>query len=148
MTARISTGLANKMMATGSFKATMALGFIDIYSGPQPASADAAATGTKLVTLFSDGVSVGLSLESTAVDGVLAKLATETWSGTAIASGNAGWFRFREASDSGVAASATAARFDGAIATSGAEMNLGTVFLALDAPFTLKTAVFTMPKAA
>ena len=32
MTARLSTGLVNKMMDSASFKAAFALGFIDIYS--------------------------------------------------------------------------------------------------------------------
>ncbi len=49
MAIRLSTGLVNKMLAEGSFKSIFANGVIDIYTGSQPASADTAATGTKLV---------------------------------------------------------------------------------------------------
>ena len=51
MSLTLSTGLANKLLDTGSLKTVMtgAGGFqIDIYSGSKPATADAAETGTLL----------------------------------------------------------------------------------------------------
>lgn len=51
MATRLSTALVNKMMAEGSFKDALANAVIDIYSGTQPASGDAAATGTLLVSV-------------------------------------------------------------------------------------------------
>jgi len=71
MPLRLSTGLVNKLMDTGSFKTLFAASFIDIYTGTQPTSADDGATGTKLVTIYSDGTSTGVSFEATATDGQL-----------------------------------------------------------------------------
>jgi hypothetical protein len=146
MTTRNSTGLVNKLLVTGSFKATMALGFIRIYSGSQPSSADAAPTGTLLCILYSNGTSAGLSLETAAVAGVLTKETTETWSGTILADGTAGWYRFHAVGDTG-ALSTTEARQDGAIATSGAQMNLSTLALKAGATLTVgdDDAAFTLP---
>ncbi len=145
MALRLSTGLVNKLMDTGSFKATFALGFIDIYTGTQPAAADDAPTGTKLVTIYSDGTTTGITFEASATDGTLEKNASETWSGTAIATGTAGWFRLRAAGDTG-ASSTTQARVDGAVSTSGAQMNLGSLSITSGAPFVLSAGSFTLPK--
>lgn len=146
MAARLSTGLTNKLMSVASFRAIFALGFIDIYSGTQPLSADDVPTGTKLVTLYSNGSSVGLNWEPSAVNGALSKLGSESWSGTVLTDGVAGWFRLREASDAGTAASVTAARYDGSIATAGGQMNLGSLSLVTGAPFIIASASFTLPK--
>ncbi len=146
MTARLSTGLVNKMLDTGAFRTIFALGFIDIYSGAQPATADAAATGTKLATIYSNGSSVGLSWEAAAVGGSIAKAVGETWSQTsATASGTAGWFRVRGAAADTGALSTTLPRYDGAIATSGGEMNLASLTITAGSPFIIDTAVFTLP---
>lgn len=51
MTMRLSTGLRNFLNKEGSFDDAMRNGWIEIYSGAQPASADAAATGTLLCTI-------------------------------------------------------------------------------------------------
>ena len=80
------------------------------------------------------------------VAGVLTKLAADTWSGNAIADGTAGWFRLREAGDSGLASSTTAARLDGSIATSGGDMNLGSLTISNGAPFVVPAASFTLPQ--
>lgn len=146
MASRLSTGLVNKMMDTGSFKTIFTAGFLDVYTGTQPASADDAPSGTKLVTVYSDGTATGLHFASASVNGSLAKLSSETWSGTILNTGTAGWFRLREASDPGTAASTTACRYDGSIATSGAQMNLGALTLTQGAPFVLTAANFTLPQ--
>lgn len=51
MTLRLSTKLCNNLAGTTGFAATFANGVIDVYTGTQPASADAAATGTLLGTI-------------------------------------------------------------------------------------------------
>lgn len=146
---RLSTGCVNKLMGVNPFKTIFAACFIDVYSGSQPASADDVPNGTKLVTVYSDGVATGLSFEAAASDGVLEKDAGQTWSAAAIlASGQAGWFRMREAGDPGTGASTTAARVDGSCGTAGADMILGSVNLVQNAPFVLPAASFTLPKTA
>lgn len=151
MPLRLSTGLVNKLMDTGSFKSVFNLSFIDIYTGTQPAAADDAPTGTLLVTISNGGGGTGLTFETNATDGQLEKTANETWTGTAGSAGftsgtqTAGWFRLRAAGDTGVL-STTQARVDGAIATSGAQMNLGNLTITHGAPFVLSSASFTLPK--
>lgn len=53
MTLRLSTGLRNAALAHGSVKDILSNGCLYIYSGSQPASADAAPTGTLLCTITS-----------------------------------------------------------------------------------------------
>lgn len=147
MALRLSPGTVNTLLGVKAFNAIFAGGFLDIYSGPQPSSAGDAASGTKLCTLYSDGQALGIHFEAAAVNGTISKDHTETWSGTMLANGTAGWFRLREATDSGVNASQSACRIDGAIATSGAQMNLGVLTFTQGAPFVVTSANFTLPTA-
>lgn len=50
MTLRLSSGLRNFLNETGSLKQALANGTIKVYDGSQPATADAATTGTLLCT--------------------------------------------------------------------------------------------------
>lgn len=150
MAIRLSTGLINATMATSSFKSALegASGFlIDIYSGTQPANPDTAASGTLLVTVSLGGTGSGMHFEDAAVAGVLLKDAAETWSGEAVATGTAGWWRLRRTSDTGTGASTTASRMDGSIGTSGADMNQGTLTVTTGAPFLIPTAEYILPAA-
>ena len=128
-----STGLRNKVLDTGSIKSVLAGGFIHVYSstiGNIPATADAAidpGVHTKLLTVYGDGISAGLNL-GTASGGAIGKAAGETWAGTVLATGNAVFFRFVAASDTG-AASTTQARLQGRVGVSGAELNISSLAL-------------------
>lgn len=51
MALRISTGLRDFLNSGGSFKQAFSGGRMEIYTGTQPTSADAAATGTPLMTI-------------------------------------------------------------------------------------------------
>lgn len=262
MAVRLSTALVNKLMDTGSFKDIFANGVIDIWSGTQPATADAAATGTLLCTVskssgawtqetkaqatitYSGTISGSISAVTvnsldilgatitpitdatttaalvaaainnnpknllftatsalgvvtiTAVNGLgtlpngwvvagtvgtitaaytnvgsggaatagvnaangitfgnaatgaLSKATSETWSGNCVADGTAGWFRLRASGDAGTALDSGLVypRFDGSIATSGAQMNLGSLTLTNTAPFIIPVAAFTLPQ--
>ena len=148
MAVRLSTGLRNKMLDGGSgggFKGALALGFINIYSGPQPLTADTGATGTLLGTVSIGGLGVtGLTFDA-ATGGVSSKAAAETWMFTGAATGTAGWFRFYAAGDTPANASSTAARLDGAISTSAADLNLANVSVSTGAPNTIDVFSFTLP---
>lgn len=255
MALKLSTGLVNKLMTTGSFKSVLANCVIEIYSGSQPADADTAVSGTLLVTLTKSGgaftgetkavgsltiagasgsvdtvtvnsvdilggsvafvtninatatavaAAINANPKNTMFDasttgssgvitltareglgslpntwnvsgtyttitggtyvamtggvnatnglkwgtvsgGVLSKDATETWSGDAVATGTAGWFRIRGSGDTGGSSTALP-RVDGAIATSGAQMNLGSLSITSGAPFVVPTGSITFPK--
>lgn len=254
MTLRLSTALRNHVLAGGSIKDTLSGGKILIYSGAQPASADAAPTGTLLATITAnssahtaevqatgtltligsagsvDGVTVNsvpvldaavaydtsLTVTAAAVAaainnsasnpeytatssgavitikakrgsgagangfviaptlttltssvtafaggvtavnglkfgvaaaGVLPKLAAQTWSGTAGASGTAGWFRFVGAvADSGLIDTAEAEiRLDGSVSTSGAQLNMSSTTVTAAATQTIASFPITLP---
>jgi hypothetical protein len=118
-------------------------GFIKIYTGSQPSSADAAPTGTLLCTYYSDGAAAGLEFDD-AVSGVIAKKSSETWSGQGVATGTAGWFRLQAPGDS-EAYSTTDERIDGAIATSGAELNFSSTSIVTSAMQTISSFQLTWP---
>lgn len=145
MALKLSTGCAKKMLDTGSFKTVFNLCKINIYSGSQPATPDSAATGTLLCTITVSGGGTGLTWNAAAVANAIDKNSGETWSGTVLADGTAGWFRAYEAGGTPAGASTTEARFDGSVATSGADMNLGTLTLSTGATFTLTAGTFTIP---
>jgi hypothetical protein len=119
--------------------------FINVYSGTQPTSADDAPSGTLLCTFYSDGAATGLEFDD-AASGVISKKSTETWSGTAVASGTAGWFRLYQAGDGG-ASSTTDCRLDGACATSGGQLNMSSLSISSGAVQTISTFQITQPAA-
>lgn len=134
MAIRLSEALRNHMLETGSVEAALATGFLIIYSGSQPASADDAATGTRLATIAVDDGATGLTFDPIVTAGTLPKAAAETWSGTAAATGTAGWFRFNELSTNKAGTETAAATggvsnmaMDGSIAVTGGDINMSNV---------------------
>jgi hypothetical protein len=123
---------------------------IEIYSGSQPADADQAETGTKLLRItasggaFTPGVAAnGLSFGDPA-GGVIAKATGETWVGAGIASGVAGWFRcYSNIYKTGQSTSAV--RFDGSVGTSGSQLNLSTTSIVQNQNTTIDTFQLTFP---
>lgn len=81
--------------------------------------------------------------------GVIVKLPTETWSGLAAATGVPGYFRFEAAvSDAGALDSSEAImRMDGAIGTSGAELNMGTLSVTSGVTQTIDSFSVELPTA-
>lgn len=144
MTYKVSTGLRNHMLVTGSLKNALDLGFIKIYTGAPPASADDAVTGTLLCTVSVTGGGTGLSLDTSAVDGVVSKPAAVVWKGTNAATGTAGYYRHVAVGDTGVS-SATEKRVQGAISASGAEMNFSSVALVSGAEQTIDFYSIALP---
>lgn len=146
MALTLSTGCAKKLMDTGSFDSVFALCKINIYSGSKPTTPDDVPNGTLLVTVSNAGTATGLTWEAAAPNGVCSKATAETWSGTIAATGTAGWFRIWETGDTPANSSTTAARIDGTISTSGADMNLGSLTFTATAPFVMTAAAVTLPK--
>lgn len=144
---KTSTGLRNHMLAVGSAKAALNGGFIHIFEGPEPASADAAivpATHKLLCTIFSDGTSAGLTLAATAADGFIDKSSTETWSGTVAETGTAKFFRHVGSADTG-ALSTTQPRLQGTVARAGAELNISSADLVAGAPQSVNFYTLQLP---
>ncbi|MES2347026.1 MAG: hypothetical protein V4641_05580 [Pseudomonadota bacterium] len=120
MTVQFSTGLLTHNAVTGSKKAALDGGFLFYFSGPVPASADAAVDGTTvmLAKISLTGGATGLTFEATAPGGILSKTAAEAWQCTsAAATGTATFFRFCDSADAGTALSTTAKRIQGTLGT-------------------------------
>lgn len=126
MTLRVSTGLRDAMLATGSFKDTMDGGYIRIYSGTPPTEADnaigSAGSNTLLCEISVDGDGDGLNMETSPSNGVLGKASAETWQGTVLASGVATFYRHVASGDDG-SSSSSAPRIQGEVAEANSEMN-------------------------
>ena len=125
---------------------------IDIYSGSQPATADAAETGTKLVSITLDSgafvagaAANGLNFGAVA-SGVLAKETGQTWSGVGLATGTAGWFRIYDNTYQD-GASTSEIRIDGAVATSGSQFNMSSTAVVTGATTTVDSVALTQPAA-
>ena len=145
MTMKLSTGLRTKMLnggATGGIKGALSGGKINIYSGPQPLSADTAATGTLLATVSAGGA--GLTFDE-AIAASISKAAAEDWEFTGLSNGTAGWFRFFPAGGDPSATSATEARIDGSIANAGGDMRVATVSIVTGAPNAVHIFKLTIP---
>lgn len=138
MAQKMSTGLCDDLLDANPLKTIFNLGFIKVYSGTPPATADAAIGGgnTLLCTVSNNSTGTGLTFEASASGGVLAKNSGETWSGVNAASGTATFYRLVSASDTG-ASSTTEQRVQGTIGTGGADMNVGSTSLTSSATFTV-----------
>lgn len=149
MTIRLSTGLRNAMLdggASGGIKGSFNLGFMGILTGSQPATADAAATGTLLGTVSVNGGGTGITFDAAAA-GVISKAAAEAWKFTGLAAGTPGWFRLYAAGDTITNLSTTAKRLDGAIGNSGADLNLSNLNVQVGQVNSVDTFTVTMPAA-
>ena len=149
MTIRLSTGLRNALLdggASGGIKGSFNLGFMAILTGTQPTSADTGTTGTLLGTVSVSGGGTGVTFDSAAA-GVISKAAAETWRFTGLTDGVAGHFRLYAAGDTITSTSTTAKRLDGAIGTSGADLNLSNLNVTTGQVNTVDTFTITMPGA-
>lgn len=119
---KFSTGLRNGILVTGSVKSQLDGGTIKVFNATSiPADADAAETGTLLLTISLTGTGSGLVFDTTATGGVIGIPSGAVWKGTNVASGTANYFRWVPAGDTG-AASTTAKRIQGTIGIANADM--------------------------
>lgn len=142
---KISTGLAKAMLDTGSLKTNLTGMKLKIYSGTEPATADASIGAAVLLVTISDAGGAGaLSFEAAAVGNVIEKLSSQTWSGTNAASGTASFCRLELAADTG-AASSTEIRVQGDVGIAGKFLNLSSVSLTAAAVQVVDYLSITMP---
>ena len=149
MTVRLSSQLRTNLAGALGFAATFANGIIEVRTGAQPASANAATTGTLLGTItLNSGAFVagsptnGLTFAA-ATGGSVSK--SGVWSFNGIAAGTAGWFRLKGNALDNDALSTTLPRLDGSIAVSGADMNLSNISIAIGAPTTVDSFSWLQP---
>lgn len=150
MALHFSTGLIQGILNASGIKEQLADGVIRVYTGAQPANADAAVAGTLLIqyTLSSGAWTAGTATNGLEFDapvaGVLSKAAAETWSGVGVATGTAGWFRFvGNATDAG-GSSTTLPRIDGSVGAGSGDLALSNTSITTGAPNTIDTFSITM----
>jgi hypothetical protein len=120
-------------------------------TGVNPNGFAVAATSTTITTSVANmaGGVAGVNglLFGAAASAVLSKLSSQSWTGVNGVSGTAGWYRmYGSVADTGGTDSATKYnREDGAIATSGAELNLSSTALSATATTTISTWTRTLP---
>ena len=144
----------------GSIADLMKYGVIRIFSGPQPASADDTEQGAMLVEItqssgaFEFGTETNGLVMGNVTSHALKRETGEVWSGTAEATGKAGWFRFYAntmatggGSEEPIGASTSAIRFDGFIATSGAQLNMSNTVVTAGGTVTIDSVALTQPGA-
>ena len=76
--------------------------------------------------------------------GILQKAAALVWSGLAVATGTAGWFRIKGSVTDADGSSTTDIRLDGTIGVTGADFNMGSTTITSGATTTLDSASFTV----
>lgn len=107
-------------------------GYVQIRTGSAPASPQAPATGTLLVTVTLNDPAYGA-----AATGVCTLDVSPQPSGTAVATGTAGWARVHDSAGNAV--------FDGACSTSGALVNLATTSITAGAEIPITSGSYTQP---
>jgi len=124
-----------------------------VYDSDQTASADTAITGSVLlkVTLnsgaFATGAAAnGINLNLLDGTGVLKKAAAEVWSGMALASGTAKSFRFFANDADPLTVDSEDCWFDGAIATSGSELDMSNTNITAGNTTSINTFSYTLPQ--
>jgi hypothetical protein len=141
-------------MVTASASSRLNLGFLYLFSGTQPASAENAASGTLLAAVSINGAGVtGLTFTTGDNAGEMKKTVAEAWQATGLADGTARYFRFQRLNtdeattraDAIAVASGTLERIDGSVGTSGADLVAASVAIATNAPLTVDTFVLRLP---
>lgn len=120
MAVRISTGFAAAILGPSAFDTIFQDGVIEVFSGPPPASADAATTGTLLARITKDG---GAFTPGSPTNGLrfvrdgrfAARDFSHTWTLTGVGTGTAGWFRLKGNALDANLASLSLPRIDGAV---------------------------------
>ena len=131
MSLKISTGVRDHLLVTGSFKAAVDGGVIRVYNGPVPATADAALSGnTLLVTISNNSAGTGITMNAASASGVLGKNSAEVWSGAVVANGTPTFYRFSSLTDDFLL-STTAKRVQGAAGNAGFDLNFANTTFAV-----------------
>jgi hypothetical protein len=148
MALKLSQGVRDGLLLTGSFKALMDGGKVRIFTGAAPASPNDAESGTLLVTIQSDDVGDNLCDFDAVLPaaGQIEKESTQVWSANAVATGTAGYFRYvANPADAG-GSSTTEERLQGNVGTSGSDLNMSSVNIVSGAPQTIDTFKVTIPE--
>ena len=147
-----ATALSDAINSNGIYRAT-SVGAVVTVTAP-PGTGDAhnglalAATVTTMTATSSGNITGGVDATAGLTFGVPASGTVSksgVWSFNGVAVGTAGWFRMKASAVDDNLATTTLVRLDGSIATSGADMNLSNITIAVSAPTTIDSLTITMP---
>jgi hypothetical protein len=154
-TAQDLAAMINRTQSNPEYTATAVGAVVTISaapgSGTSPNTLTVAGTLTTMTatyTAMASGVAAANGLQfDLAANGAMNKLLTQVWSGLNVATGTAGWFRqYGGPTDvGGLDANAQFNRIDGAIASSGAELNFNSTAFTSGATTTLAGWVVNVP---
>ena len=150
-----STGVISKLFGengvdTGAngLRGIMKNGVIRVYTGAQPATADAAPTGTLLGSITKDGAAFvegvatnGLQLLAPSLRTVSKN--TDVWKFTGVAAGTMGYFRFQANAVDNDSSSTTLDRIDGSIGITSGDMRVTSVTSIIGGTSTVDTFLIT-----
>lgn len=150
MALRLSTGVRDSLAGTTGLKQILDGGFMELYTGGQPVTANVAETGVCLARITQKSEAYTLAGTTgctfgTSVAGVLPKGIT-VWSGTVGVAGVAGYFRFFGTQNTtGQGAASTHRRVDGNVGVSGSDLVLSNTTLVLGATVTIDSFSLEVP---
>lgn len=144
MTVKASTAARNAMLSGSGLRTALGATVIKLYTGTPPATADAAATGTLLVTISDNSTGDPLTFDD-AVAGTMPKTVAQVWSGVNAASGTAAYFRVVDSGVDDGTLSTTQVRLQGLCGTAGTDLNMSSVNLTSGATQTVDAANITLP---
>ena len=140
-----STGLRDYVQAIGSVRAALANSEIRLYSGPVPASADSALSGSNVLLTSITGESGSFNFHDESVGGVMPKQLDDLLEGEIVATGTPTFYRHVLPADVGDA-STTAIRIQGTVGLAGTDMELSTTLLEAGGVQRLSSHTSVMPE--
>jgi hypothetical protein len=153
-----ASDLADAINRNGIMEATAAAAVVTLRGRPGTGVTTAAVTAT-LTTVTATYVNMGsgvagiapvnaLNLATPSL-GIITKPTNQVWNFQGVAAGTAGWFRFYSSDTADTGLLLTGApwypRLDGSIATSGADLNLSQIVIAVASSNTIDTFSLTVP---
>lgn len=143
---KLSTGLREQLALSKSLKEALDGGLVRLYTGPVPASPDAALGSAVLINEISaGGTGTPVTFEDVAPGGVLSKSVSENWTGNNLFGDTPTFFRYVLDGDTGDA-SATAVRFQGTVGGPGADLIISSLPLVSGAPQTFNLFRIAIPE--
>lgn len=143
---KLSTGLNDYLLATGSLRAGLSGCLIRMYSGTVPADADAAIGSATLLHTYSvGGNGTGGTFDATPTGGKIVKTPAESWTGTSVATGTTTFARLILTTDDGTD-STTQRRIQLTVGTTGADLLLSNLTFTSGATRPLNSFSIESPK--
>ena len=148
MAFQFSTGLKNGILGIDSLDDLLTDGYIRIYAGIVPPTADSTVgAGNTLLNTYSNAGALGAGNGLIFGDpdgGTISKDSGQIWSGEALNSGSATFFRFVPQADTG-SDSVTAVRIQGTVGGAGADMFVQSTVIVEDTNYTIDYFTIAIP---